>query len=67
MKRIHQETRGQVTPNDIFGLFCVQPCGAVASICRGDDQFDVTNTCCPAQSSSTVLHQATPHKGTHDV
>lgn len=67
MKRIHQETRGQVTPNDIFGLFCVQPCGAVASICPGDDHFDVGNTCCPAQSSTTALRQATPPKGTLDV
>jgi len=54
MKRIHQETQGQVTPNDIFGLFCVQPCGAEASICPVDDHFDVGNTCCPAQSNTIV-------------
>lgn len=26
MRRIHTETDGNVTPNDLIGLFCILPC-----------------------------------------
>jgi predicted transcriptional regulator len=34
MERIHAATAGQVTPNDLVGLYCVQPCRPEINPCE---------------------------------
>ncbi|MEP1613939.1 MAG: hypothetical protein ABJL72_18710 [Roseobacter sp.] len=43
MKRIHLVTGGLVTPNDLVGLYCVQPCANANQLDRTQDR----QTCDP--------------------